>query len=401
MSAHELILAAAAGRGLAWRSAPCSGRWPSAARRRPRRRAGRAARRRRGRAPRPPRPRPRPSIPPCWPSRTASAAAGLGRGEPGASAPRRWALAERRSAGRGQRPDARRSRPRAAPARPVRARRGLRLRGRRAPARRGRGRGPRGRRAGLAAALGGAAARTPACRPRRASPPSSTPAPTRPGSPRPTARRSGSTRAWLEAVDAASLDEAAAPRRWPSTAAPTRWPARPPTSASGARPCAGPPSAGRRRAFRVTAQPLEGGGVGVWTEDVTEPEELREALQAQRRGARRDPEPHRRRGGDLRPAKRLIFHNTAFAELWGLEPAWLAEQPTHGEVLDRLRQRRRLPETVDYAKWKAAELGRYEQLAAGARRPLEPAGRPHPEGGAPAAPAWAACCCCSPTSPTS
>jgi hypothetical protein len=56
------------------------------------------------------------------------------------------------------------------------------------------------------------------------------------------------------------------------------------------------------------------------------------------------------------PSRRLDFHNTAFAELFGLEPAWLAERPTHGEVLDRLRQRRRLPETADYARWKAAEL---------------------------------------------
>ncbi|WP_336139404.1 PAS domain-containing protein, partial [Klebsiella pneumoniae] len=62
------------------------------------------------------------------------------------------------------------------------------------------------------------------------------------------------------------------------------------------------------------------------------------------------------------PGKKLIFHNAAFAELWGLEPAWLLEEPTHGEILDRLRQRRRLPETADYAKWKAAELARYEQL---------------------------------------
>ena len=32
---------------------------------------------------------------------------------------------------------------------------------------------------------------------------------------------------------------------------------------------------GRRRAFQVTAQPLEGGGVGVWTDDVTETEALK------------------------------------------------------------------------------------------------------------------------------
>jgi len=147
--------------------------------------------------------------------------------------------------------------------------------------------------------------------------------------------------------------------------------------------------AGKRRAFHVAAQPLEGGGVGVWTEDVTELEELREVL-------KRNVEAHDETLNHIADAvavfsqgKKLIFHNTAFAELWGLEPAWLAEQPSHSEVLDRLRQRRRLPETVDYAKWKAAELNRYEQLAAGpdemwslpAGRTLKVVRQPHPMGG--------------------
>src|SRR5204863_7467005 len=87
--------------------------------------------------------------------------------------------------------------------------------------------------------------------------------------------------------------------------------------------------------------------------------------------------------------KKLIFHNTAFAELWGLEPAWLAERPTHGEVLDRLRQRRRLPETADYGKWKAEELGHYEDLGPAPDdlwtlpdgRTLRVVRQPHPLGG--------------------
>ena len=146
---------------------------------------------------------------------------------------------------------------------------------------------------------------------------------------------------------------------------------------------------GRRRAFQVTAQPLEGGGVGVWTDDVTETEELREAL-------KRHVEAHDETLNHIADAvaifgegKRLIFHNTAFAELWGLEPAWLADRPTHGEVLDRLRQRRRLPETVDYAKWKAAELDRYEDTSTGPDdlwslpdgRTLKVGRQPHPMGG--------------------
>jgi signal transduction histidine kinase len=146
---------------------------------------------------------------------------------------------------------------------------------------------------------------------------------------------------------------------------------------------------GRRRAFQITAQPLEGGGVGLWTEDATEVEETRDAL-------KRSGEAHDETLNHIAEAvavfsrdKRLIFHNTAFAELWGLEPAWLVEQPTHGEILDRLRQRRRLPETADYTRWKAAELERYEQLAASPddlwslpdARTLKVVRQPHPMGG--------------------
>ncbi|MFN3512223.1 MAG: ATP-binding protein [Phenylobacterium sp.] len=146
---------------------------------------------------------------------------------------------------------------------------------------------------------------------------------------------------------------------------------------------------GRRRAFRIAAEPLEGGGVGVWTEDVTETEELREIL-------KRHVAAHDETLNHIADAvaifgegKKLIFHNTAFAELWGLEPAWLAEHPSHGEVLDRLRQRRRLPETADYAKWKAAELNRYEDTSAAPDdlwslpdgRTLRVVRQPHPMGG--------------------
>ncbi|MFL5295604.1 MAG: PAS-domain containing protein [Phenylobacterium sp.] len=194
--------------------------------------------------------------------------------------------------------------------------------------------------------------------------------------------------AWLKAVDAKSLDEAAA---------------RGVAFDRGADALASEAAnlgqrrdsvrfvtaAGKRRAFHIAAQPLEGGGVGVWTEDVSEQEDLRELL-------KRNVEAHDETLNHIKEAvavfdkaKKLMFHNLAFAELWGLEPAWLAEQPSHGEVLDRLRQRRRLPESANYTKWKAGELDRYESLAAGPDdmwslpdgRTLKVVRQPHPMGG--------------------
>ncbi|MBU2135656.1 MAG: PAS-domain containing protein, partial [Alphaproteobacteria bacterium] len=194
--------------------------------------------------------------------------------------------------------------------------------------------------------------------------------------------------AWLAAVDAPSLDEAAAKGLTFDKAADelaseaanlaqvretTRWLT----------------LGGRRRAFHITARPLEGGGVGVWAEDATETEEMREAL-------KRHVAAHDETLNHIADAvaifganKKMIFHNTAFAELWGLEPAWLGERPGHGELLDRLRQRRRLPETADYVKWRAAELDRYEALGSSPDdlwslpdgRTLRVVRQPHPMGG--------------------
>ena len=194
--------------------------------------------------------------------------------------------------------------------------------------------------------------------------------------------------AWLKAVDAASLDEAvqrgvAFDRGADAIASEA-------ANLGGRREALRWLSlGGRRRAFQILAQPLDGGGVGVWTEDVTDLEDAREEI-------KRNTESHDETLNRIDDAvvifdhaKRLAFHNTAFADLWGLEPAWLIERPTHGEILDRLRQRRRIPETADYTKWKAAELDRYERLEAAPDemwstpdgKTLRVVRQPHPMGG--------------------
>ncbi|HEX3920345.1 MAG TPA: ATP-binding protein [Caulobacteraceae bacterium] len=194
-------------------------------------------------------------------------------------------------------------------------------------------------------------------------------------------------RAWLEAAGAPTLEAARAggltfdraaddlareAARAGERRAATRWAA----------------AGGRRRAFRLTAQPLGGGAVGVWSEDVTDVEEAAESLR--RNSEAQDQTLNQIREGVaiFGQGRRLQYNNAAFAELWGLEPAWLAERPSHSELLDRLRQRRRLPESADYAKWKAAELAHYAALASAEdlwrlpdSRTLRVVRQPHPWGG--------------------
>jgi PAS domain-containing protein len=56
------------------------------------------------------------------------------------------------------------------------------------------------------------------------------------------------------------------------------------------------------------------------------------------------------------PDRRLMFSNREYARLWGLEKEWLATHPTEGEILDRLRELRLLPEQRDFAAWKRERL---------------------------------------------
>ena len=75
--------------------------------------------------------------------------------------------------------------------------------------------------------------------------------------------------------------------------------------------------------------------------------------------------------------QRLTHFNQAYVELWQLDPEWLATHPRDGEILDRLRQARRLPEKADYRQWKK-ELARLLRLERPSRGPMAPARRPHP-----------------------
>ncbi len=61
--------------------------------------------------------------------------------------------------------------------------------------------------------------------------------------------------------------------------------------------------------------------------------------------------------------QRLQSFNAAYAKTWSFAEDWLETHPTHGDVLDRLRETRQLPEQHDYALWKAGQLGLFEGCA--------------------------------------
>jgi signal transduction histidine kinase len=87
--------------------------------------------------------------------------------------------------------------------------------------------------------------------------------------------------------------------------------------------------------------------------------------------------------------QRLKYFNAAFAALWGIGEEWLAGEPTLGEVLEWLRERRRIPERIDFRACKREHLEMFTQLIEPRQEMMHlPDGRtlqlsvsPHPLGG--------------------
>ncbi|WP_084417963.1 PAS domain-containing sensor histidine kinase [Henriciella litoralis] len=117
-----------------------------------------------------------------------------------------------------------------------------------------------------------------------------------------------------------------------------------------------------RHSMRVLTFPLSG-GAGAMAFDVTEQEAAREDLNRHVR-AHDETLNHVADGVAIfGPDRRLTFYNRTFAGMWELEDGFLLESPTHGELLDRLRQHRILPAQAEYAKWRAEELSHYLDIS--------------------------------------
>lgn len=119
---------------------------------------------------------------------------------------------------------------------------------------------------------------------------------------------------------------------------------------------------GERRAMRIVVFPVAGGAGGM-AFDVTEAELARETL-ARMVKAHDQTLNHLAEGVAIFSAeKRLVFHNRAFQDMWGLDPAFLIERPSHAAWLDTLKEKRKLPAHANYGEWRANELALYQEVA--------------------------------------
>ena len=59
---------------------------------------------------------------------------------------------------------------------------------------------------------------------------------------------------------------------------------------------------------------------------------------------------------------KIEFYNTAFEQLWNLEGQWLNTHPKLGEIMEKLRESRRLPEQADFRSFKKSWLDMFTTL---------------------------------------
>jgi signal transduction histidine kinase len=147
---------------------------------------------------------------------------------------------------------------------------------------------------------------------------------------------------------------------------------------------------GHRRALALTESPLDGLGVVGSAIDVTDVSAAQSELQ-------QHIDAHADTLDKLATAvaifgrdQKLTFYNRAFSRLWELSENWLDTHPADGEILDRLREGRRLPEQRDYQTWKRQRMAVYDNPLEHSSEELwhVPSGKtlrvvaqPHPFGG--------------------
>jgi signal transduction histidine kinase/PAS domain-containing protein len=59
---------------------------------------------------------------------------------------------------------------------------------------------------------------------------------------------------------------------------------------------------------------------------------------------------------------KLKFYNNAFVKLWGFSEKFLNSNPTYGEVLETLREKRKLPEQADFKKFRNEQMQLFKNL---------------------------------------
>ncbi len=122
---------------------------------------------------------------------------------------------------------------------------------------------------------------------------------------------------------------------------------------------------GARKLYQFSEIPLKADGLLIGlAEDVTEIETLQEELQRHINAQSELLESVTSAMAVFGTDMRLKFFNYAYVHLWGLDEAWLDTGPTYSELLEVLREKRRLPEHANFLQFKQQHIKLFTDLIA-------------------------------------
>ncbi len=120
---------------------------------------------------------------------------------------------------------------------------------------------------------------------------------------------------------------------------------------------------GSRRLIKISELPLKlkNMSVGI-AEDITEEERILDEVKNNNSANRALLEQLRSAIAIYGADHRLEFYNSSFAQLWDLEDGWLNKKPKLGDIMEKLREMRRLPEQADFRVFKKSWLDMFTDL---------------------------------------
>jgi signal transduction histidine kinase len=114
---------------------------------------------------------------------------------------------------------------------------------------------------------------------------------------------------------------------------------------------------GERRMLRIVNVPLSTGAVAGFAIDVQDLEDARTELSRHIESQRELADRMTAGTAQFDSERNLSFFNRPFAVMAQLDPDWLAEEPEFDRVIERMRDKQRLPETRDFPQWKEERRG--------------------------------------------
>lgn len=119
---------------------------------------------------------------------------------------------------------------------------------------------------------------------------------------------------------------------------------------------------GERRLYMIREVPIKGEGVVGYATHIGELEAAQEEIQRHVSALRDLLESSTSAMAIYGRDMKLKFYNFAFTNLWKMDENWLDTEPGYGDVLETMREKRKLPEQANFKAFKQAQLKLFTTL---------------------------------------